>query len=85
MNTKPISEEKIVNNIYDDISTLIDNARKKVYYTANAEMLNLYWNIGKIIMNIQDGEERATYGNKILDKLSKKLTNEFGKGFSIIN
>ena len=45
-------------------------------------MLNLYWHIGKIIIEIQDGDERAKYGNEILEKLSIKLTNEFGRGFS---
>jgi predicted nuclease of restriction endonuclease-like (RecB) superfamily len=48
-------------------------------------MLNLYWNIGKAIMQIQHGDERASYGDAVLDKLSKKLTNEFGKGFSSRN
>ena len=48
-------------------------------------MLNLYWNIGKIIMEIQQGDERASYGDAVLDKLSIKLTNEFGKGFSSRN
>ena len=48
-------------------------------------MLNLYWNIGKIIMTIQKGDERATYGDAVLDKLSLKLTKEFGKGFSSRN
>lgn len=47
-------------------------------------MLNLYWNIGKIIIEIQQGDERASYGNAVLDKLSQKLTNEFGKGFSYV-
>lgn len=45
-------------------------------------MLNLYWNIGKAIMEIQKGDERASYGDAVLEKLSEKLTNEFGKGFS---
>ena len=45
-------------------------------------MLNLYWNIGKIIMKIQHGDERASYGDMVLDKLSHRLTDEFGKGFS---
>ena len=45
-------------------------------------MLKLYWNIGKIIMEIQQGNERATYGDAILEKLSERLTKEFGKGFS---
>lgn len=49
------------------------------------KMLNLYWNIGKTIIEIQKGDERATYGDAVLDKLSQKLTNEFGKGFSSRN
>lgn len=36
-------------------------------------------------MEIQQGNERATYGNAVLEKLSEKLTNEFGKGFSVDN
>ena len=82
MNTKPVSEEKIVNNIYNDISTLIDDARKKVYYTANAEMLYIYWKIGEIIVRIQDGDERATYGDNIITILSQMLTTNYGNGFS---
>ena len=39
-------------------------------------MLNLYWNIGKAIMEIQQGDERANYGDAVLEKLSQKLTNE---------
>ncbi len=58
------------------------NSRNKVYQTVNTEMLNLYWNIGKAIMEIQQGDERASYGDAVLEKLSRKLTNEFGKGFS---
>ena len=33
-------------------------------------------------MEIQQSDERASYGDAILEKLSEKLTNEFGKGFS---
>lgn len=36
-------------------------------------------------MEIQKGNERASYGDSILEKLLEKLTNEFGKGFSMIN
>lgn len=36
-------------------------------------------------MEIQQGDERASYGDYVLDKLSQKLTNEFGKGFSSRN
>lgn len=74
-----------INNIFDNIKDLVINSRNKVYQTVNTEMLNLYWNIGKAIMEIQQGDERASYGDSVLDKLSQKLTNEFGKGFSSRN
>lgn len=74
-----------INPIFEEIRGLINTSRNRVYSAVNTEMLNLYWNIGKIIMEIQQGNERATYGDAVLEKLSEKLTNEFGKGFSIIN
>ena len=77
--------DKSINPIFEEIKELINNSRNRVYTAVNTEMLNLYWNIGKIIMEIQQGNERASYGETILKKLSEKLTNEFGKGFSIIN
>lgn len=39
----------------------------RVYATVNTEMLNLYWNIGKAIMEIQQGDERASYGKTITE------------------
>lgn len=74
-----------INNIFDNIKELVINSRNKVYSAVNTEMLNLYWNIGKTIMEIQQGDERASYGDAVLEKLSEKLTNEFGKGFSARN
>lgn len=80
-----INSDNEINSIFDSIKNLVINSRNKVYHTVNTEMLNLYWNIGKIIMEIQQGDERASYGDTVLDKLSQKLTNEFGKGFSSRN
>ena len=80
-----INIDNEINSIFDSIKNLVINSRNKVYHTVNTEMLNLYWNIGKIIMEIQQGDERASYGDAVLDKLSQKLTNEFGKGFSSRN
>jgi len=67
---------------FKDIKKLIIDSRNNIYRTVNVEMLSLYWNIGKIIMEIQEGKERASYGEKILENVSIKLTEEFGKGFS---
>ena len=82
MNKNLIEDEKEINSLFTDIKELIISCRNKVYTTVNTEMLNLYWNIGKAIMEIQQGDERASYGETVLEKLSEKLTKEFGKGFS---
>lgn len=84
LNNINIIEENI-NPIFEEIKGLINNSRNRVYSAVNTEMLNLYWNIGKIIMEIQQGNERASYGTSVLKNLSKKLTNEFGRGFSVDN
>jgi len=85
MGNELINHDNEINNIFDSIKDLVINSRNKVYQTVNTEMLNLYWNIGKAIMEIQQGDERASYGDAVLDRLSQKLTNEFGKGFSSRN
>ena len=82
MSNELINNDNEINNIFDNIKDLVINSRNKVYQTVNTEMLSLYWNIGKAIMEIQQGDERASYGDAVLDKLSQKLTKEFGKGFS---
>lgn len=74
-----------ITSIFEEIKDLVINSRNRVYATVNTEMLNLYWNIGKIIMEIQQGDERAPYGKAVLENLSRKLKNEFGRGFSVDN
>lgn len=85
MNNNLLENEEKFNNIFEEIKGLVINSKNKIYTTINTEMLNLYWHIGKIIIEIQKGNKRANYGDLVLKKLSIKLTEEFGKGFSIIN
>lgn len=82
MDNELIKNDNEINHIFDNIKELVISSKNKVYSAVNTEMLNLYWNIGKAIMEIQQGDERASYGDAVLDKLSQRLTNEFGKGFS---
>lgn len=82
MSNQLIKNNNDFNLFFNNIKDLVINSWNKVYQVVNVEMLNLYWNIGKSIIEIQQGEERANYGDTILDKLSQKLTSEFGKGFS---
>ena len=45
--------EDNINPIFEEIKSLVHNSRNRVYSAVNIEMLKLYWNIGKIIMEIQ--------------------------------
>ena len=48
-------------------------------------MVEVYWEIGrKIVEGEQRGKERAEYSKEIVKNLSKKLTEEFGKGFAFV-
>ena len=80
-----IKKEFEVNELFSSIKELVINSRSKVYRAVNQEMLNLYWNIGKMLSSIQRGSIRAAYGEQIIASVSKLLTEEFGNGFSIQN
>lgn len=70
---------------YEQIRQILSEARNKVYQTANFAMVEAYWNIGKSIVEQQDGEEKAEYGIRLIAELSKQMTADFGKGFTIAN
>ena len=78
-------DDNEVNELFIDIKDLVNQSRNKVYKTVNIEMINLYWNIGKMIVDKQNGNKRAKYGDLLIEGISKKLTVTFGKGFSIQN
>jgi len=80
-----IIQDNEVDNLYDKIRNLVEQSRDRVYKTVNTEMVNLYWNIGKMIVEKQDGNTRAKYGDLLIEGISKRLTEYFGKGFSIQN
>ena len=68
------------------IQKILEEARNKVYHTANIEMLQAYWNIGReIVEEEQKGEGRAAYGSALIKELSVRLTQEYGKGFTETN
>lgn len=66
-----------------EIKHLIKTAKQKAYQAINSAMIEVYWGIGKkIIEEEQNGQLRAAYGQEIIKNLSVELTKEFGKGFS---
>ena len=71
---------------YNDIKQILENARHASIRAVNFSMVLAYWQIGKrIVEEEQGGDKRAEYGKSILKELSSKLNAEFGKGFSVYN
>jgi len=69
--------------ILDDVAALLEEARRASARAVNAVMTATYWEIGRRIVEFeQGGEERAAYGEELLSRLSKDLTQRFGRGFS---
>jgi predicted nuclease of restriction endonuclease-like (RecB) superfamily len=80
--TKPSLNTKFYSKIID----LLQTARENVVHAVNQTMVLSYFEIGRMIVEEeQNGSMRAEYGKQILNELSKVLTNEFGRGFSVTN
>ena len=77
------NNEKIINSMYNQITGIIDTNKIKMTYQINNTLIETNFMIGKVIVeNEQNGNIRAEYGKEILLKLSKKLTNQYGSGYS---
>ena len=78
--------ENIHQDVYNNIKQLMDQARNRVSREVNTILVQTYWEIGRLIVENEQGNiERAEYGKKLIADLSKRLTKEYGKGFSKSN
>ena len=71
-------------NYYKEIKDILikNETYKRVKdYSKNRNELNSYYEVGKILVEAQGGEDRAKYGNKLIKTYSERLTKEIGKGY----
>ena len=72
--------------LYQGIRDLLLAARTQVRHTVNTTMVQAYWQIGRLIVeDEQGGNARAEYGKGVLSDLARRLTAEFGEGFRLSN
>ncbi len=86
MYKKELSVDSSMPSIVREIKVVLEGSRANVAREVNSELLNTYWNIGRIICEYEQTlPHRADYGKQTLKDLSTELTKEFGKGFSRSN
>jgi len=72
--------------LFDRIVAILEQARSNVVRAVNSNTVVAYWLIGReIVLEIQQGEQRAEYGERVIEELSSRLTNRYGRGFSVPN
>lgn len=85
MDIKKNSQISLIENeddFYQRVSAHLKKARQSVVQSINTEMLSAYWHIGReVVEEEQKGSKRAEYGKMIIQRLSERLTKDFGKGF----
>ena len=72
-------------NYYSEIENYIKKTevnKRARRLEENSDTLTNYWNIGKLIVEAQGGEQRATYGNQLIKEWSKMLNEKYGKGYN---
>ncbi len=88
MNVPVLSSSDITpetTSLLGDLRSLIETSRQRVAVSVNSELVMLYWQVGDRIQKSILGQERADYGKQIVQTLSGKLTQEYGRGFSRSN
>jgi len=72
-------------NLYKEVKNVLELARSQAYAAVNFAMVEAYWNIGRLIVERQGGEERAEYGKRLMQYLAECLTRDYGRGFDESN
>lgn len=70
-------------NYVSKAKEVLTNARVQIIRSVNFAMVQAYYDVGRIIVEVeQSGEKRAKYSKHTIQNLSKHLKDEFGRGFS---
>lgn len=70
--------------LYREIRAVLDSARAGALRAVNAAMVQAYWNIGRLIVEHgQGGTKRAAYGETVMEDLARRLSADFGRGFTV--
>ena len=67
----------MINNYYNEVYKRVKD------YSKNRNELSTYYNVGKLLIEAQGGEDRAKYGDGLIKEYSLKLSQEIGNKYNI--
>ena len=74
------------NALLKHVGDTLERGRQRVAAAVGSVMVRTYWEIGRQIVEYeQQGNAKAEYGSDVVNRLSRDLTNRYGKGFSHSN
>ncbi len=83
---REVREKKVYDNLITNIGTILEEGRKKVFYTINNILVETYWKIGKEIWRYEESrKEKIRHGSKIFEFIAGDLRRRYGRGFSRSN
>lgn len=86
MASNPLAVNSEYQNLLQHVGETLENGRAKVVAAVNTAAVSTYWEIGRDIVEYeQGGNAKAEYGSELLKKLSRDLTDLYGSGFSMSN
>jgi hypothetical protein len=72
--------------LVNQISETYAQGQRQAVIVVNSHLVDTYWKVGRDIVEFeQNGQDRAIYGSRLLENLSKDLSLRHGKGFSLSN
>jgi len=80
-----IEPTKDMSTLYNNIKSIIDTSKEQAVVHVNNTMILSYWRIGERLQKEILKDKRATYGKEVVQKISEKLTLEYGRGYSRSN
>lgn len=84
--SKQLEAPAAYRNLLQEIGQALHSARQQAALAVNTLLVQTYWQIGQHIVEFeQGGKEKAEYGSGLLDRLSRDLSAQYGKGFSRSN
>ena len=86
MNDQMVKNEMSVSGLLNNLRELIIAGRQKALRAVDVVQVQTCWELGRHIVEFeQGGAGRAEFGTRLLPRLAKELTADFGKGLDASN